>query len=97
MCYEMIKETLTFNILLNVNKYSIFLREVQQLKNQIPLMQENEHSILLVESWYYNNSYKLDNQLKLVIFNHRDIGKFWVWAFDDREYSLLRQYYEANK
>jgi hypothetical protein len=50
---------------------------------------------LLFESWYYNNSYKWDNQLKLVIFNHRDIGKFW--AFDAREYCLLRQYYEANK
>ena len=95
MCYEMINETLTFNILTNVNKYSMLLRDVQQLKNQIPLMQENEHSILLFEAWYYNNSYKWDNQLKLVIFNHRDLGK--CWEFDDREYCLLRQYYEGNK
>jgi hypothetical protein len=57
-------------------------------------MPENEHSILLFEFWYYNSN-KWDNQLKLVIFNHRDIGK--LWAFDDREYCFFRQYYEANK
>jgi hypothetical protein len=37
----------------------------------------------------------MENQLKLLILNHRNIGK--IWAFDDREYCLLTQYYEANK
>jgi hypothetical protein len=55
MCYEIINETLTFNILLNLNKYSMLLRDIQQLKNQIPLRQKNEHSILLFESWYYSH------------------------------------------
>lgn len=66
-------------------------QKLQQLKSQLPSIENREH----FKQWWKTNGQNWTEQLRTVMIQHRNIGH--NWQFTTTQKQLLNQYYEANR